>query len=63
MYSNSDWEGYTQTRKSISGWESFLEGCIISWGSRGQNTIAQRRTEAEIVAQTKMLEIFYLLNK
>ena len=53
MYSDSDCEGDTQTRKSISGWESFLEGCIISWGSRGQNTIAQSSTEAEIVAQNE----------
>ena len=29
MYSDSDWAGDTQTRKSISGWSSFLEGCII----------------------------------
>ena len=43
MYSDSDWAGDTQTRKSISGWDSFLECCIIIWGSRGQKTISQRR--------------------
>ena len=53
MYSDSDWAGDTQTRKSISGWASFLEGCIISWGSRGQKTISQRSTEEEIVAQNE----------
>ena len=53
MYSDSDWAGDTQTRKSISGWASFLEGCIISWGSRGQKTISQSSTEAEIVAQNE----------
>ena len=62
MYSDSYWAGDTQTRKSISGWASFLEGCIIIWGSRGQNTISQSITEAEIVAQMKLLEMFYLLN-
>ena len=53
MYSDSYWEVYTKTRKSISGWASFLEGCIIIWVYRGQNTISQRRTEAEIVAQNE----------
>ena len=53
MYSDSDWEGDTQTRKSISGWSIFLEVCIIIWGSRGQKTISQSSTEAEIVAQNE----------
>ena len=53
IYSYSYWEGDTQTRKSISGWDSFLEGCIIIWGSRGQKTIAQSSTEEEIVAQNE----------
>ena len=53
MYFYSYWEVYKQTRKSISGWESFLEGCIIIWGSRGQNIIDQIRTETEIVLQNE----------
>ena len=53
MYSDSYWEGDTQTRKYISGWSSFLEGCIIIWGSRGQKTISQSRTEEEIVDQNE----------
>ena len=65
MYSDSDWEGDTQTRKFISGWESFLEGCIIRWGSRGQNTISQSSTEEYIVAQNEsvrnMLFIKYII--
>ena len=53
MYSDSDWAGDTQTIKSISSWDSFLEGCIIIWGSRGQNTIYPRITEEEIVDQNE----------
>ena len=32
IFSDSDWYCETQTRKSVSGWASFLNNCIISWG-------------------------------
>ena len=53
IFSDSYWACDTQTRKSVSGWERFLNNCIISWGSRGQKTISQSSTEAEIVAQNE----------
>ena len=33
-YSDSDWEGDENDRKSVSGWVVMLNGAIIFWGSR-----------------------------
>ena len=41
----------------------FLNNCIISWGSRGQKTISQSSTEAEIVSQNEAVRDILFLNK
>ena len=53
IFSDSDWDCDTQTRKYVSVWVIFQNNCIISWGSRGQKTISQSSTEEEIVSQNE----------
>ena len=53
IFSDSYWACDTQTRKSVSGWEIFLNNFIISWGSRGQKTISHISTEEDIVSHNE----------
>jgi hypothetical protein len=50
LYTDSDWAGDKDTRKSVSGYSLFLLGCPIVWKSRQQSTIALSSSEAEITA-------------
>ena len=49
-YSDSDFAGCKLDKKCTSGVCHFLEGNLISWSSRKQNSIALSSTEAEYVA-------------
>ncbi|XP_060216298.1 secreted RxLR effector protein 161-like [Lycium barbarum] len=49
-YADADYAGYLVDRKSTSGMAHFMESCLISWGTRKQNTVALSTTEAEYVA-------------
>ena len=49
-YSDSDWTGDPDDRRSITGFCIFLNGCLISWKSRGQKTVTLSSSEAEYVA-------------
>ena len=42
--------GDPDDRKSITGFCIFLNGCLISWKSRGQKTVTLSSSEAEYVA-------------
>nr|XP_016481303.1 PREDICTED: uncharacterized mitochondrial protein AtMg00810-like [Nicotiana tabacum] len=42
--------GYFVDRKSTSGMAHFLRSCLISWGTRKQNSVALSTAEAEYVA-------------
>ena len=46
-YSDSDWAGSQDDRRSTSGYLFTLGGTPISWRSRGQKTTANSSTEAE----------------
>ncbi|XP_070023074.1 secreted RxLR effector protein 161-like [Nicotiana sylvestris] len=51
-YVNADYAGYLVDRKITSGMAHFLRSCLISWGTRKQNSTALSTAEAEYVATT-----------
>jgi len=60
-YSDADFAGDIETRRSTTGYIIFLAGGPISWCSRKQPIIAQSTTEAEYVAAAECCkELIYL---
>ena len=53
-YVDSDWAGDVDTRRSVTGWCIFLNGCLISWGSRGQQNVTLSSSEAEYVGVSEI---------
>ncbi|XP_070029944.1 secreted RxLR effector protein 161-like [Nicotiana sylvestris] len=51
-YVDADYAGYLVDMKSTSGMAYFLGSCLISWGTRKQNSVALSTGEAEYVAAT-----------
>ncbi|GKD48184.1 hypothetical protein Tco_1277160, partial [Tanacetum coccineum] len=51
-YTNSDYAGATQDRKSTTGGCQFLGNRLISWQCKKQTVVATSTTEAEYVAAT-----------
>ena len=49
-YSDSDWAGCVDSRKSTTGNVHLLGNCAISWSSKKQSIVALSSTEAEYVA-------------
>jgi hypothetical protein len=61
-YSDSDWAGDKDDRRSISGFILFLNGAPIMWRSKGQKTTALSSAEAEFVAAAEAIkEVTYVL--
>jgi hypothetical protein len=52
-YSDADWEGCVDERKSISGGEFFLGESLVAWISKKQSSIYLSSTEAEYIAATR----------
>lgn len=51
-YSDSDWAGDKESRKSTSGFIFMLNGGPVSWCSKRQSTVALSSIEAEYIALT-----------
>ena len=50
LWTDSDWGGDKEDRRSISGFMLFLNGVLISWRSRSQRQVALSSSEAEFYA-------------
>ena len=53
-FSDSDWAGSKDDRRSITGYCIYLNGCLVSWKSRGQKHVTLSSTEAEYVAVSEV---------
>ncbi|XP_070014162.1 secreted RxLR effector protein 161-like [Nicotiana sylvestris] len=51
-YVDADYVGYLVDRKSTSGMAHFLGSCLISWGTRKQNSVAILTAKSEYVVAT-----------
>ncbi|XP_026439789.1 uncharacterized protein LOC113338626 [Papaver somniferum] len=65
-YTNSDWAGCLDTRRSTSGFAIFLGSNLVSWSSKKKPTISKSSAEAEYkclsVASAELQWFSYLLN-
>jgi hypothetical protein len=60
-YSDSDFAGDSDNRRSISGYIIFFSGVPISWKSKGQKSVTLSSTEAEYMAMSETaMEILYI---
>ncbi|CAM8927908.1 unnamed protein product [Rhodiola kirilowii] len=49
-FTDADFAGDRTDRKSTSGMAQFLGSCLVSWGSKKQNSVALSTAEAEYIA-------------
>lgn len=64
-YTNVDWVGCPDTRRSISGYCVYLGTNLLSWSTKRQHTLSRSCVEAEyegvayVVSESCWLQIFY----
>jgi hypothetical protein len=49
-YTNADWEGSIDDRRSTSGAAFYLGDCLVSWLSKKKSTLSLSTVEAEYIA-------------
>ncbi|XP_026384854.1 uncharacterized protein LOC113280447 [Papaver somniferum] len=66
-YSDSDWAGCPDSRKSTSGYCVYLGENLVAWSSKKQPIVAQSCTEAEykalVVASSEVRWVSYILDE
>ena len=55
-YTDTDWAGNCNTRRSTSGFQFNLRSSVISWSSKRQLTIALSSCEVEYMGQTQAIK-------
>ena len=62
-YSDSDWGGCPDTRRSTGGFCTFLGSSIISWSAQKQQSVSRNSTEAEYrTLSDTAAELVWLIN-
>ena len=52
-FTDADWDGFIDDRKSTSGAAFFLGGCLVSWSSKKQSSVSLSTAEAEYIAAAR----------
>ena len=52
-YSDADWAGDKEDRRSTTGYCVYVNGNLISWNTKKQKTVALSTSEAELMAITE----------
>ncbi|GJZ59527.1 ribonuclease H-like domain-containing protein, partial [Tanacetum coccineum] len=61
-YSDADWKKCVVTRKFVTGYYVFVNGSLVSWKSKKQNTLSKSSTKAEYRALASVTsEVIWIL--
>jgi hypothetical protein len=56
VYTDSDWAGDKEDRRSVSGYVIFLLGVSILWKSQSQKSVTLSSSEAEYFAMSEAVK-------